>query len=95
MSSGIQEIHVLLPDCLTFESGQLVWKSDVSKGSLVQLQDGDIRRANVDVSKLNEIPTAVRIQFWTVFEPCVVLANHSKRPLGLKNKLFHSWIWFG
>ena len=60
MNSGIQEIHVLLPDCLTFESGQLVWARDVPKGNLIQLQDGEIRRMKVDFSKLDDIAAAVR-----------------------------------
>ena len=60
MNSGIQEIHVLLPDCLTFESGQLVWTRDVAKGNLIQLQDGQIRRMKVDLMKLDDIAAAVR-----------------------------------
>ena len=66
MNSNIQEIHVLLPECLTVESGHLVWSRDVPKGSLVQLQEGEIRQIKVDVSKIKEI-TAVSFLLFCYF----------------------------
>ena len=64
--NSTQEVHVLLPDCLTFRSGQLVWSRDVVKGSLLLLQDGDIQRISVDVGKLNDIQE-VFVVFLNVF----------------------------
>jgi hypothetical protein len=51
----MEEVEVFIPDSFVFRDDRLVWKQDVSKGSLIWPLETGIQKIDISAEKLKEI----------------------------------------